>query len=250
MTIIWVTDQDIDNKYNFGVSDTYGSLHGLDFVMTIDGETKTVTFDCSANALNQTTLINALNAEFVGAVFSVNFNNSLIIDQGTTVCVIGSGTSNAVFGFSTGTNLVSSNAIISDFFGITPSSAYWKRGAIDFAKASAGAMVESYLRRRYEIPATLDPVPQDLKLIATIIAGYNLQVYRGFNPKTADNIDNFYYKEYEWALSELDAYGSSKIHPNLAIEDRFIPIYTGNRVGTYISSGGIPSGLEGSGRGY
>jgi phage gp36-like protein len=250
MATVWCTPQQIDNKYNLGVAPSVGSLDGMTLTLTIDTVSKTLTLSCATNALDQTALISACNAYFTPVSFDVNYDNALVMSAGDADVIIGSGTANSIFGLLPGTNLVGTNALASTMFGIQAASSYYTQGAIDQAISSAGAMIESYLRRRYEIPETIEVVPFDLVLLATMIAGYYLQVFRGYSPKSANDIDNLYYKDYLWALQELDAYGSNRIHPNLTLTERSIPVFVGDTTRTMLGIAGSSSYVSSRGRGY
>lgn len=260
--IQWCTAADIDAIYNLGVSTSgqIGTLDGKTFVLTVDAVTSTLPLSCSGNAATQTTFMAALDAQWPGLTFTINPLGQLYIDPSVHTVTIGAGTANDILGFVAGLlsgPVPGTNSLSYLMFGTTiPLDTFWATSAGQLAITSAislsGSVVESRLRTRYFIPNTLAYIPQDLKICAAIIAGYQLLINRGYNPNNiSTDIDAVYKERYDWAIQELHNYSTNRIHPDLQLIDYGIPQnWAQPQNGTFLGVAGMASQQLGQTRGY
>lgn len=75
---------------------------------------------------------------------------------------------------------------------------------VDDAIASAQALIDGYLRKRYTLP--LASVPEEIKSIAIVIAAYELYGHRP-HFETPERIEN----DYKNALSQLDKIATGRL---------------------------------------
>lgn len=250
--IQWCTASDVDARFNLGLQGTLGSLDGLTLIISINSIPKTLGITATVNATDQTTFLATLNTFFTGATFTVDYFGHLVITEGVLPLVMGNGTANSILGL---TNLTpdtqtSTNALNSQMFGSIPADSVWTNACITECIGDANSLVSTRLRSRYALPPSITNVPYDLKQVATYIAAYNLQIWRGFSPNTAQDIDNVYTKRYEWALEELKRYSEDEIHPELTLTDKAIPYFIVEQTGTMLGTAGLSSLTTSSNRGY
>jgi hypothetical protein len=184
----------------------------------------------------------------------------LYIDPVIHTVIIGAGTANNILGFVPGAisgPVPGTNALSYLMFGTTiPVDSFWSTAqgqlSITSAISLAGSMVESRLRTRYCIPNTLAYIPQDLRICAAIIAGYQLLINRGFNPnKISTDIDEVYKERYDWAIQEIHNYSTNRIHPDLVLLDHGVPLnWAQPSIGTAIGVAGMAVGQINPNRGY
>jgi hypothetical protein len=250
MAIQWCTLENIESMYHMGLTSVPGSIDGLTLILTINSVSKTLSFAALGNAQDQATFIATCNSFFTGVTFTVDYFNCLKMSPGTNTLVVGAGTANSLLGFSPGGAYLGLNALTIQMFGYVGGDPEFSSSAKLQAIAVAGSIVESRLRTRYTMPSSLSYIPPDLMICAAKIAGYLLQIYRGFAPSSAAGIDNIYKVDYEWALNELHEYSHNRIHPDLVLTEKAIPSFSYETTGTMLGTCGFGSGVSSSDRGY
>ena len=90
----------------------------------------------------------------------------------------------------------------------------------DLHRATASALVESRLARRYRLP--LQTVSADVKLAVAMIASYTLLAYRGYRPTPGapDEVKQRYDAAMEWLEMVVD--GRAELHGEVAIMEPLV----------------------------
>lgn len=90
----------------------------------------------------------------------------------------------------------------------------------DLHRATASALVESRLARRYRLP--LQTVSADVKLAVAMIASYTLLAYRGYRPTPGapDEVKHRYDTAMEWLEMVVD--GRAELRGEVTIMDPLV----------------------------
>lgn len=131
----------------------------------------------------------------------------------------------------------------------TPITPPFTLDAVNSAIGRASDLMEEKLSSRYVLPKSGDitDIPDDLERIASVIAGYYLLIWRGFDPTNAQ--DAAYEAQYNGCISRLVDIQENETHPTLQLKDRVMPFAQTWITGTVIDSGGFASPALGTGRG-
>jgi len=254
--IQWCQASDIDNLYNLGLTSKVGQLDGLILDLTIDGVEQTLTFSANGNANTQAIFLSTLASTYPQLIFttiSYVSNLQVVINPNSHTVVINANTANALLGLTAGPMVsnVTTNAMVSTWFGNSPADPEWDINAINAAIVYAGNLIEVNLRTRYVLPTTISNIPADLVTIAVKIAGYRLLHWRGMNSNSRNtDIDAFYKQDHDEAIQEIKDYANNKIHPELLQLEQVYPNFIEPSEGTYLGICGNASKVKGYGRGY